>query len=344
VRARAGLGLHRFEGQTLAGLAVAVVVLRFRGFAPDWGSAVYIAKVVGERLPSLLLVGLLCQLVAAAARRDLRGFLRVAFSRAGLLLLARAWLALAAVTYAYTFVKVSAPILNSRLFDAQLEALDRILHFGLAPTVFAVELVKGTLLAPLLDVYYMLWLTTTLVFQSATFWSVSFPRRKNFLLACGLLWLSGSWIYVAVPAVGPCYATPEVYAPIREAIPNATALQASLLRNYRAVLASRDGTRREIRPLLAVAAMPSLHVGAHFLCALWTWRHARRLFLPCALATGLTFFGSLVTGWHYAVDGYAGLLLAWAAVALADRWEPVPVAVPPAAEPARATEVGQQPS
>jgi len=35
------------------------------------------------------------------------------------------------------------------------------------------------------------------------------------------------------------------------------------------------------------------------------------------------FFGSLATGWHYAVDGYAGALLAWAAVAIADRFEPV---------------------
>jgi hypothetical protein len=89
--------------------------------------------------------------------------------------------------------------------------------------------------------------------------------------------------------------------------------------------------------------MPSLHVGVHFLFALWARRHAPRLFLPCTLATALTFLGSLTTGWHYALDGYAGMLLAWGAVALADRFEPVESeaatpdgsrAVPPEAAPA----------
>ena len=66
-------------------------------------------------------------------------------------------------------------------------------------------------------------------------------------------------------------------------------------------------------------------------------RRARRLFLPLALATALTFLGSLATGWHYAVDGYAGMLLAWVAVRIADRVEGAP---PPAAPPVDPAEGG----
>lgn len=294
-------GLYPFELVTLAMLAVALVALRRRA--------------------------------AAWWRGEPRAWLRDAFAPASLLLLARTWLALAVVTYAYTFVKVSVPVMNERLHDGTLERLDRLAHFGLSPTVFAVELVRDTPLARWLDVYYLLWLTMILVFQSATFWSPSALRRRNFSLACALLWFAGGWLYVAVPALGPCYATPEVYAPIRAELPGASALQARLWHNYRVVVASRDGARREIQPLLAVAAMPSLHVGGLWLLALWSKRHARRLFVPAALATTLTFFGSLVTGWHWAVDGYAGMLLAWGAVALADRWEPVPVEPGAADEP-----------
>jgi membrane-associated phospholipid phosphatase len=37
----------------------------------------------------------------------------------------------------------------------------------------------------------------------------------------------------------------------------------------------------------------------------------------------LTFVGSMLTGWHYAIDGYAGALLAWLCVLLAQRLEQV---------------------
>lgn len=317
-------GLHPFELVALAFFVSVAVTLRLRGFALDAASALYIAKVVGGQLPSLLALGFGLQLVGALTRRAARVWLRSAFSPPSLLLLLRSWFALALVTYAYTFLKLSVPVIRTRIFDAGLEQLDRLVHFGLAPTVFAAELARGTLLAPWLDGYYMFWLTSVLVVQSTLFWSADFGRRRNFLLACALLWSAGGWLYVALPALGPCYATPEVYAAIRTETPQAANLQVQLGRNYRAVVASRDGSRREIQPLFAIAAMPSLHVGGHWLFALWARRHARRLFLPFAIATGLTFFGSLVTGWHWAVDGYAGMLLAWGAVALADRWDPVP--------------------
>lgn len=331
-----------FERVALVMMLATMLALWLRGRPLDAAAFLYIGKVVAKRLPGLLVAGFLCQLAAAAWRREARSYLRAVGSPQSLLLLARAWLALAAVTFAYTHLKVNVPLLHERLFDGTLERLDRLLHFGFSPTVFAVELVGGTLLAPLLDIYYMLWLTTVLLFQSATFWSASLERRRNFLLACGLLWFAGGWLYVAVPAVGPCYATPDVYAGVRSELPNATALQARLWRNHEQVVASRDGSHRDIQPLLAVAAMPSLHVGGLWLLALWARRHACRLFLPFAVATGLTFLGSLLTGWHWAVDGYAGMLLAWGAVALADRWEPVPPDATTAAVEASAGAAGVQ--
>ena len=73
----------------------------------------------------------------------------------------------------------------------------------------------------------------------------------------------------------------------------------------------RTGNLRQFNPTRGIAAMPSLHVGVHFFFFLWARRRARPLAMPFALATALTFAGSLLTGWHYAVDGYVGMLLAW---------------------------------
>jgi hypothetical protein len=209
------------------------------------------------------------------------------------------------------------------VFDAELEALDRFLHFGIAPSVLAAELVRGTPLIGALDAYYGFWITSIMLFQGAVIWSANHARRRNFLFAKGIVWVLGALIYIALPAVGPCYVAPATFDEIRPEMPHTARVQGELGRNYLTVVASRDGQPRAIIPKYGVAAMPSLHVGVHFLFALWARRHARRLYLPCLLATGLTFFGSLMTGWHWAVDGYVGMLIAWAAVAIADRWEPV---------------------
>jgi hypothetical protein len=163
--------------------------------------------------------------------------------------------------------------------------------------------------------------------------------RRNFALAAALLWTIGAWIYLAVPALGPCYASPDLLDPIRDQIPRAVATQGGLWQHYLMMVRGRGGALESFQPFFGVAALPSLHVGAHALVAFWARRHERWLVVPAATATALTFLGSIVTGWHYAVDGYLGLLLAWLVVRLADRFEPIdepgddlasgPVAEPP---------------
>src|SRR5207248_3280852 len=81
--------------------------------------------------------------------------------------------------------------------------------------------------------------------------------------------------------------------------------------NYTAVLASLRGTPRPINILFGVAAFPSLHVAFQTLAFLWMRRLTSwggTLFGIFAL---FIFIGSIVTGWHYLVDGIAGALLAW---------------------------------
>ncbi len=57
---------------------------------------------------------------------------------------------------------------------------------------------------------------------------------------------------------------------------------------------------------------------------LWIRRYARPLFAVAVIGTLLTFLGSIVTGWHYAVDGYVGIGLAQLSYWLANRTERQP--------------------
>lgn len=314
---------------------VVVVFLRWRGLRMDWRTVDYMADATWHRLPTVLAWGVALRLAAHLAHwRSPLPWIREVVRPASLLLWGRLWLALATMTYAYTWLKVSVPLLRRELFDAELWSLDRALHFGLSPSLFAAELVRDTPVAVWLDGWYALWLSSVVAVQSYCLLALEPARRRGFALACGFLWLLGVWVYLLVPAVGPCFYTRDVFAAVLDQMPNAAGLQEKLWSHYLQMLAGREGALFQVRPFLAVAAMPSLHVGAHALFFFWFRRHQRRLALPFALATLLTFFGSLATGWHYAVDGYVGVLLAWVAVRLADRLEGVGSGAAASEEPA----------
>jgi len=324
---RRALAALRFELFVAVVTAIAVAFLRSRGLRMDWRTVDYIADATFHRWPSVLLLGAALQLAGCLVLwRSPLAWLRGFAAPGSLLAFARAWLGLMVMTYTYLWLKISVPLVNRALWDAELWTLDRWLHLGVSPSLLAVELFAGTRWAPWLDFWYSLWLTTIFATQAYLFFDPDRRKRLNFAFACALLWLAAAWIYVALPAVGPCYFVRDVFDPVRDAMPGAAALQDKLWRNYLQMIAGRDGGQLiEFKPFFAVAALPSVHVGAHFLFTLWARRHAPRLWPLFAVATALTFVGSLVTGWHYAVDGYLGMALAWGAARLADRWTPAQV-------------------
>ncbi len=307
-------GLYAFEIVAWLALAAAVVFLRWQGLNVDWVTVDYtIPPLIAPTLKALASGVVLYAVYHLLRRRPPGDYLRQVFSLPWLLLGARLWLTCLVFTYAYFWLKVSVPLVNWRLWDRELWRLDVLLHAGFSPTVFLVELLAGTGLLPLLELWYSWWLPSTM-FGLAFFCAYPDARtRRRFMLSTVLLWTLGAWLYVALPALGPAYVYPEEFAEVREEMPRAAGAQSMLMDNYQKVLAGRTGPLKRFNPTRGIAALPSLHVGGHWLLLLWVRRRARPLYLPAALGTALTFVGSIVTGWHYAVDGYAGIIVALAA-------------------------------
>jgi hypothetical protein len=307
------------ELAALAAFAAVALLLRSRGFRLDAHALRFTLIPMAGALPRILLLGVVAHVVIAlAGRRPPVAYLRELVRPLSILGWLRFCSVLALVTFAYTWLKVCVPLLRQETLDATLWRLDRLIHLGISPSIFVIELLGGPILG-LLDLWYSFWVVTIVVAMAWGAAHPSLPARRNFALACAILWTLGSWGYLAVPALGPCYSDPQLFAPARDDVPQAAALQARLAENYSKMLAGRDGSLRQFNPYFGVAAMPSLHVGAHWLFALWARRHARRFFPPLAVATAMTFLGSIATGWHWAIDGYAGMVLAWLAVVVADR-------------------------
>jgi hypothetical protein len=223
-------------------------------------------------------------------------------------------------THTYGWIKLTTPVLHPHLYDQQLWNLDRAICFGYQPSFFVLSLFSAPAIMRLID-----WTYAYVFFASVNIASIFFassPDRRlriAFMNSNALLWLTGGWLYVAVPSLGPAYRFPEVWVPLAPWLDRTQTFQRLLMTNYRNVLLSLRGVQRPINILFGIGAFPSLHVGFQMLAFLWL-RRVTRWGGPVFLV--FVFFiaiGSLVTGWHYLVDGLAGAALAWACYAAAQR-------------------------
>jgi hypothetical protein len=305
------LTVYPFEVVAWLGLLTAVIFLRSNGLRIDWVTFNYTIPPLVPVIAKAFAVGVVAQAVYAQFyRRDLATYLREITTVRWLVLSLRVWIAVLLFNYIYFWLKVCVPLVNQRLWDEALLNLDSAVHLGYSPSVFLTELMSGTVMLRGLDLWYGWWLPT--ISYSVAFFcaSASASIRRPFVLSCVLIWVVGAWLYVAIPALGPAYVSSEVWAEVRDELPSAQSGQQLLWENYSVVVAGRSGGLKQFNPTRGIAAMPSLHVGVHWLLLLWVRKHLRPFYLLAIVACVLTFLGSIVTGWHYAIDGYVGILLA----------------------------------
>ncbi len=251
--------------------------------------------------------------VVALVRRD-RSYFAVIRDRVWIADTLRLVVFGALVIVVYGWIKLVVPIYHPRLFDPELWELDRALFFGAAPTTFFLDLFGARWFLRLID-----WTYANLFFASASIayaWVLSHPERRiriAFANGNALLWITGGWLYMLVPSLGPALRFPEVWFAHSETLRLTQGLQAVLMRNYQNVIRAWNGAAitEPVRLVFGIGAFPSLHVAFQMYVFLWTrriWRTGQVLF---GIFAFLIFLGSMITGWHYLIDSLAGLLMAY---------------------------------
>lgn len=299
---------------TWVNLAVTVLLLRGIGLRIDASTFEYTLGPVLGLLPKMFLMGLALAVGVhvLVLRRPLEPFLRRIFTPRWIFDWGRMWAVVLLTTYSYFWIKVNVPILNETTWDRELWQWDRLLHLGVSPSIFITALFRDTVLLGWMDAWYSIWQESVLLGTSCLLVLHHGRVRRRFTTALVLVWTLGAWLYVAMPAVGPIYEFTEHWHGLMGSMPDALQGQAALWRNYQTLLAGRAGEQiHAFNPTMGVAAMPSLHVAMHAFFALWAWRYLRPVFVLGVMATLLTQVGAVLTGWHYAVDGYVGAALAF---------------------------------
>ncbi|MCK9374741.1 MAG: phosphatase PAP2 family protein [Syntrophobacterales bacterium] len=194
--------------------------------------------------------------------------------------------------------------------------LDHLLHFHNHPWVLLFPILQNNLVLRLIDQLYVVWF---LMINFMAFWLAWSQQRKLrmqfFLCNILILFIIGNIMATMFSSAGPCYyaKVTEVtqnnpYEPLMDKLATidkkdpliALILQNRLWKNY---------TCKEGRSYEHISAMPSIHVALATLFALTV--------SSISLPIGLIFWGywlvvqvgSIILGWHYAIDGYFATLL-----------------------------------
>lgn len=304
--------------------ATAFLVWPVSGKRPDW-------EIAGGIVARLAINGLLLALAALVWRflwlglvarsrspaRDLALSITGFFGAPGL-----AATAINTVTifflYAAGFavLKGAIAIVAPFSWDARLAALDRTLHFGALPHEWLLPLTPDWALRTL-NIGYNFWFFALIMAWVAAAFTVRNPGlRHQYLMSFMLTWFVGGFLVaMSFSSAGPCYyarvGLGDLYRPLMEALRAADARFPIWALTTQDML--WDGFAGDRRGSAGISAFPSMHVASATLFAL-----AARQLGTVAFVVGVAYWamilaGSILLGWHYAVDGYAGTLIAFLA-------------------------------
>jgi hypothetical protein len=171
-----------------------------------------------------------------------------------------------------------------------------------------------------LDWLYLLWFVGLLVFVVWASWTRHRAIRQRALIAFVLMWIGAGTVAAAATAsVGPCFygravSGPDPYVGLFARLDAVRDSQGRILKER----AAQEGlwtTRQadEWQTFGGISAMPSLHVGIAVLFMMVGWRVSRVAGTFLAVYAVVIQIASVLLGWHYAIDGYAGALCAFIA-------------------------------
>jgi PAP2 superfamily len=220
-------------------------------------------------------------------------------------------------------------------WDGPLETAEIWLH-GDHPDRLLAPLFGSPGATLFLDRVYRTWfymLFGLVIWQA---WQADHRRLRQFWMAFALTWIVlGIFIAAGVASAGPIYAGLDrqsvSYNDLLARLDAAEAL-APLFVRMSAWSLWEAARQPGVSIGDGISAFPSLHVAVAFLATLAMWRVHHLLGLIGASYTLLILVGSIMLGWHYALDGEAGIVGAavlWMATGRwakrADRSTPAPL-------------------
>jgi hypothetical protein len=209
------------------------------------------------------------------------------------------------------------------VWDAPLESAEIWLH-GDHPDRLLAPLVGSPEAIVFLDRIYHTWfymLFGLVIWQA---WGADHRQLRRFWMAFAVTWIVlGILVATGLASAGPIYAGLDrgsaSYDDLLARL-NAAERVAPLFVRISAFSLWEAARQPGISVGDGISAFPSLHLAAATLAALAMWRVHPVLGLSGAAYTLLMLIGSIMLGWHYALDGEAAILGTAVIWIVAGRW------------------------
>ncbi len=233
---------------------------------------------------------------------------------------------ISAVLATFSTVKLHIPLFHPFAYDEWLMALDQALHGGVSPWLLLQPVLGFPIVTSLLDHLYYLWFPVACM----TFYWQVFARERNalrlqFITAFIVSWiLIGSMAALALSSAGPAFVSrlgmgPSPVDGLLDYLRAVDATYRPLASLHVQDMLWQSFVSGTALPGQGISAMPSMHVTIAVLLALFGWRRHWLAGLAYSAFAVVIFLGSVHLGFHYAVDGYIGALMA-GALWLASGW------------------------
>ncbi|WP_160144566.1 phosphatase PAP2 family protein [Pseudogemmobacter humi] len=236
------------------------------------------------------------------------------------------------IMISFGLLKKLIPILQPFSWDEAFAAIDNSVHFGLDPWRVLHGVIGYSWIITLVTGAYNYWMFLLYFVLLLTCFSTTDPwTRIRYLIAFVFCWgVGGNLVATLFSSAGPVYyerlGFGDYYAPLMQALhEHATSQPITVLEPQDALWEYYAGPVG----LNGISAFPSMHVASTVLMTLYAWQFSR---LAGRIMVGFSvviLLGSVLLAWHYAVDGYAGIVIAflswWGAgtlMRLFPRWTP----------------------
>lgn len=202
-------------------------------------------------------------------------------------------------------------------WDPIFAEVDRFLHGGVDPYRLILPLVGGVVPTAVINLAYHGWIVLMyFCLFVAAFSRADGPRGDGgagriYVMTHVLIWiLGGNLMALVFSSAGPVYferlGHGDTYAPLMAHL----AQMKDLTPVWSLTVQDMVWTSYVEDRNIGISAMPSMHLTTSTLMALYAFRHSRWLGITLSVFVGIILVGSVYLGWHYAIDGYAGIVIA----------------------------------
>lgn len=215
----------------------------------------------------------------------------------------------------FASIKQVIPQIHHFCWDQNFMELDYFLHLGHHPWMLLRSILDHEKILRTVDFLYMLWFIILFSFCLWMAWSNRRGLRLQFFVTTVIVWMVfGSIFGTIFASAGPCY-YPNVVTkglnPYQSLMDSLSAIHASkpLWAIHNQIGLWDAQLAKEWLPFGGISAMPSIHVAMAVVFALLGKQVNCWLGIVLIAYAVIIQIGSVILGWHYAIDGYVSIIL-----------------------------------